>query len=287
MITSREALLAIAKDVFLEDLPKPFLVLDNLKRVEAGENLNTVARDARTTRKNLERIAAATDTIEAIFDLKLSSAYAVELLRKARNGVGQLTLGVIAERVFEEIYDERMKARGLHLEDARYSRNETDYRVLNGTNRPMFRINIKFYGSPFRKAQDLVGLEPPDCFALATYKIHQVAASILTSYRRAVEREVKARLSAADAVEAGHFGETGKRLRGIEVTVLSIRSIAGNYGAVDVHKFRTSDGHQLVWFASCDSGMERGETYKVDLTVKRHAEYRGVPETHVNRVSVN
>jgi len=35
----------------------------------------------------------------------------------------------------------------------------------------VYRINIKFHGSRFRRAQDLVGLEPSDCFALATYKI--------------------------------------------------------------------------------------------------------------------
>jgi len=61
----------------------------------------------------------------------------------------------------------------LMLEDDRSSRNETDYRVLNGQRRPVFRINIKFYGTLFRNARDLVGLEPEDCFALATYKIYQ------------------------------------------------------------------------------------------------------------------
>ncbi len=173
MITSPEGLLAIAEDVFSDNLPRPFLILENLNRVDAGEDLRVVAKDARTTRKKLEEIAAATDPVEAIFGMKLSEAYSTDLLRKARNGVGQLTLGVIAERVFEEIYNDRMRQRGLHLEDARDSRNETDYRVLNGNRKPMFRINIKFYGSPFRNAMDLVGLSPADCFALATYKIHQ------------------------------------------------------------------------------------------------------------------
>ena len=39
-------------------------------------------------------------------------------------------------------------------------------------NRPVFRINIKFHGSPFRGSEDLVGLASGDCFALATYKIY-------------------------------------------------------------------------------------------------------------------
>ena len=87
--------------------------------------------------------------------------------------VGSLLLGEIAERVFEDIYKRTMDTDDLRLEDARKSRNDTDYRVLNGRGRPVFRINIKFHGSQFRNAKDLVGLEPLDCFALATYKIDQ------------------------------------------------------------------------------------------------------------------
>jgi hypothetical protein len=45
--------------------------------------------------------------------------------------------------------------------------------MLNGSGRPVWRINIKFHGSPFRKAAEYVGLETEDCFPLATYKIHQ------------------------------------------------------------------------------------------------------------------
>lgn len=43
---------------------------------------------------------------------------------------------------------------------------------MNGEKRPVFRINIKFHGARFRKAAAIVGLDPADCFALATYKIH-------------------------------------------------------------------------------------------------------------------
>lgn len=58
------------------------------------------------------------------------------------------------------------------LSDVRGARTDTDYRVLNGGARPVFRINIKFHGGVFRRAAELVGLAPEDCFALATYKIH-------------------------------------------------------------------------------------------------------------------
>jgi hypothetical protein len=45
--------------------------------------------------------------------------------------------------------------------------------MLNGSGRPVWRINIKFHGSPFRKSAEYVGLDTDDCFPLATYKIYQ------------------------------------------------------------------------------------------------------------------
>jgi hypothetical protein len=87
--------------------------------------------------------------------------------------LGQLLLGLLAERRFEEVYKSTLGTTELRLEDSRASRDDTDYRVLNGKGRPVFRINIKFHGSLFRNAREEVGLDTEDCFALATYKIKQ------------------------------------------------------------------------------------------------------------------
>jgi hypothetical protein len=84
-----------------------------------------------------------------------------------------LVLGRMAEQVFERRYRREVGSEDLVLEDSRKDRNDTDYRVLNGRGRPVFRINIKFHGTLFRRAQELVSLDPEDCFALATYKIYQ------------------------------------------------------------------------------------------------------------------
>jgi hypothetical protein len=87
--------------------------------------------------------------------------------------MGQLVLGRTAERAFEDIYRATMGGNAeFRLEDDRTERSDTDYRVLNGHGRRIFRANIKFFGSPFRNAQREVGLRPDDCFALATYKIN-------------------------------------------------------------------------------------------------------------------
>jgi hypothetical protein len=82
-----------------------------------------------------------------------------------------MLLGALAERRFEEISKEIAGEEFLRIEDHRPSRSDTDYRLLNGNNKPICRLNIKFHGSLFRDAPRYVGLQPEDCFALATYKI--------------------------------------------------------------------------------------------------------------------
>ncbi|MGH9890708.1 MAG: hypothetical protein ACREA0_01730 [bacterium] len=86
--------------------------------------------------------------------------------------LAQLVLGALTEERFGKEKEELAAGR-LTVEDHRLGRTDTDYRVLNGGGSPIFRINIKFHGTEFAKAKERVGLDPSDCFALATYKIHQ------------------------------------------------------------------------------------------------------------------
>lgn len=153
--------------------PKPFLMLRSLERLKAGEPLPQLAKELRTTSKHLQALADAPDPVAQTLGTDLATAASDDRMKKARAILGQLLLGVIAERAFEEIYRTTMGTSELRLEDDRESRSDTDYRVVNGSGRPVFRINIKFHGTRFRNATDLVGLDPADCFALATYKIYQ------------------------------------------------------------------------------------------------------------------
>jgi len=166
-------LLALIGSLYPTEPPQPFLLLEGVKRVRAGEDPGQVARSVHSTRRRLESLAAAPNPLLQIFGCDLEAAAAAEATRRPRDMLGQLLLGELAERTFEKIYKKTMGSKDLILEDDRSSRNETDYRVLNGQKRPVFRINIKFYGTLFRNAPGLVGLEPEDCFALATYKIFQ------------------------------------------------------------------------------------------------------------------
>ncbi len=173
MLRSLDDLLALIGRLYPENPPPSFLLLHGVKRVNAGEDARLVARSVRSTKKRLAALAAAADPLEQLFGCGLASAGDPEAMRRPQGMIGQLLVGALAERAFEKIYKETMGTDDLILEDAREARNETDYRVLNGRRRPVFRINIKFCGTLFRNARDLVGLDPEDCLALATYKIHQ------------------------------------------------------------------------------------------------------------------
>lgn len=174
MLQSVEDLLRTVSAVYREDeLPRPFVLLQSAERLRRGEDTSQAAKAAGTTAKRLRTLADSPDPIKEITGTTLAEAAAEEPIAKARAMLGQLLLGVLAERAFEKIYKATMGTTELKLEDFRESRNETDYRVLNGQGRPVFRINIKFHGTRFRKAAENVGLQPEDCFALATYKIYQ------------------------------------------------------------------------------------------------------------------
>jgi hypothetical protein len=149
-------------------LPRPFRLLEIITG-SATESEGVV----RVQKSRLHALRQAPDPILEALGCELVVARADQALARSRRIIGQLLLGQIAERAFEKIYKTTMGTDDLHLEDDTKTRNETDYRVVNGHQRPVFRINIKFHGTLFRNATDLVKLEPTDCFALATYKIYQ------------------------------------------------------------------------------------------------------------------
>lgn len=154
MLQSLDELLDVVSRLYPEGPPRPFLLLDAARRVRTGEDVGEVARAVRSTRTRIEALASAADPVGNLLGCDLVSAAQAEALRRPRDMIGQLLLGDLAERAFAAIYKETMGTDELTLEDDRGSRNETDYRVLNGQRRPVFRINIKFYGTLFRNARD-------------------------------------------------------------------------------------------------------------------------------------
>ncbi|MCY3923176.1 MAG: hypothetical protein OXG27_12400 [Chloroflexi bacterium] len=149
--------------------PKPLHVLQGLELVRAGEEIDAAARQVGTTPGRLRRAYNAADPVTDILGKPLPPDSVVANERAPM--LGNLVLGRAAEIVFEELYRREMPDTEFTLLDLREGRTDTDYRMYNGQHRPVYRINIKFHGARFRRAPELVGLDPEDCFALATYKI--------------------------------------------------------------------------------------------------------------------
>lgn len=154
-----------------KEWPKPLHVLRALEAVRAGEPLGAAAKAARTTAAQVTRLQGAADPVRELLGLGLHEVD-TDHRQRAAQILGQLLLGRCAEIAFEDIFKSEMRREDFEVRDVREGRTDTDYRLLNGRGRPVYRVNIKFHGSPFRRAKELVGLEPEDCFALATYKIH-------------------------------------------------------------------------------------------------------------------
>jgi hypothetical protein len=162
----------LSRAVFADaPLPKPFDVIASLAD-ERAARVDVPAIGPALLRR-LAAHRAAADPVASAFGVTLGhpDSKAEQRVRKGELVLAQLLIGVIAEQAFEAIYRERLAGSEFNLTDHRADRNDTDYRVLNGGGRPLFRINSKFHGSLFRRAQELVTLDPADCFPLATYKI--------------------------------------------------------------------------------------------------------------------
>lgn len=145
-------------------------LLTALREVQRGTPLNDAARAVGTTGANLDKLVQAGDPVRYLLG-EAATDYDRQAER-VRATVGQLVIGNLAESVFEDTYRRAVGSTELTLEDDRSGGGDTDYLVRNGQGRQVFRLNIKFHGSQFRKAQELVGLASEDCFALATYKIY-------------------------------------------------------------------------------------------------------------------
>ena len=151
--------------------PKPLHVLQGLEMMELGVPAQAAAKAVGTNAHVLEGLENAEDPVREVLGLGLREVDTAHRQRSSQM-LGQLLVGRCAEAAFEDIYRTEVHSEEFQIKDIREGRTDTDYRLYNGRGRPVYRINIKFHGSPFRRAQDLVGLEPGDCFALATYKIH-------------------------------------------------------------------------------------------------------------------
>lgn len=110
------------------------------------------------------------------------------------------------------------------------------------------------------------------------YRHFGFAASLIATYRRAMEQETKRNESPSNWV-----GETKKRQDFENLTVVFVKEIDGFYGVTYMHKFQDENGNILVWFATNGTEFEIGDKVSGKATVKKHDEYNGQKQTTINR----
>ncbi len=173
MIADLHDLRRVLRLVFSDRLPPaPLHLVEGTWLVaQDGFSITDAAKLVKTSPAHLRKLLNSPNTLSAILggDIPLPEPQSET---RVRSSLGQLVLGSLAEQVFEKLYRELVGTSELQLRDDRSARGDTDYLVFNGSGRQVFRINIKFHGSLFRRARELVGLEPENCFALAIYKIY-------------------------------------------------------------------------------------------------------------------
>lgn len=169
-----EGLTQTLYEIFSNEIPpnRGIRQIIAVSRVLRGEAVEVVSAEVRLQRRGLETAVGAVRE-RGLAGLTSYEARATDQqLRARRLGIAQMLLGLLGEQRFEQLTEEITGSGILSVEDHRPSRTDTDYRLLNGNRSPICRLNIKFHGTLFREARRFVGLEPEDCFALATYKIN-------------------------------------------------------------------------------------------------------------------
>ncbi len=181
--------------------PSPFHVLEGVSLVRGGLEPIAAARRVGTTRQRLLELLETSDPMARLLSVSAADV-SDENRTAAKRGLSQILLGRAAELAFEDIYRSEMGTQEFELIDLHEGRTDTDYRLLNGRKRPLYRINIKFFGSTFRRAPELVGLVPDDCFPLATYKIFNALKKQEQEHLRYIFLVVFVRALNVDAIGA-------------------------------------------------------------------------------------
>lgn len=242
MILSLDDIRRILPDVFpLASLPKPFGLLEPAIALREGRLTKVeAARAGQTTQARINALASSADLLEDVVGPLPEFDEAVET--KVRSTLGQLLIGQMAEQVFQDLWFGALGNGDLRLRDDRGARSDTDFLVEDPSGRRVFRLNIKFHGSTFRKAAEMVGLDPHDTFALATYKIHG-----------ALEKQVAEHLQYIFVV-IGVRGLTGATV-GALIPEDLVRLVALAHGSKKV------EGKRSIEEAVVDRILDRPDTY--------------------------
>lgn len=119
---------------------------------------------------------------------------------------------------------------------------------------------------------------------LAAARRFGYACSILTSYRRHIERTEARADSQPDVNE--YVGTVGDRLTLDVRMVADVKPIDSDFGTTFLHTFKDAGGRIFKTFSSYRLADNRGATLVIKGTVKRHGEWKDSKETTLGRCAV-
>jgi len=172
-LTDLERFVRVGNHIYGDSVQTPKLVLRSraILRVLADEPLEMVVSDTGLPKHHL-RVWVQALSKDGLYGWLGKTEPRPERIQRAKGSVAQMFLGSLAEEHFESLAHDALGQQGFHITDDRVGRTDTDYRLLDSNEHPVCRFNIKFHGTLFRESREYVRLDPKDCFALATYKIH-------------------------------------------------------------------------------------------------------------------
>lgn len=112
-----------------------------------------------------------------------------------------------------------------------------------------------------------------------------IVVSAVAAHQRHLGRLEIQRREREEAKASHHIGTEGERLRALLVRVDKAHGYNSQFGEGVIYKMSTEDGAILTWMTA-PRDLSVGSRYRVDATVKRHGEYREIPETQVTRVTI-
>jgi hypothetical protein len=122
-----------------------------------------------------------------------------------------------------------------------------------------------------------------------TFNVHNLGLVVSApfAYQRYIERQEAKAAEAKGNVNSVYQGTVGERLRGLKLTVKSVRYIDGAYGLTTLYVFTDEAGNSFKWFCSASaSDFEVGQVVVLDGTVKKHEEFNGLKSTVLTRCKV-
>lgn len=109
-----------------------------------------------------------------------------------------------------------------------------------------------------------------------------IFASAVAAYDRAQSRKAEA----AAKAHSEFIGTEGQKVADVPVTVTNIRYLDGDYGVRTLVEMADKDGNVVKWFASGRKEFEKGQSFTLAATVKKHEEYQSVKQTVVTRAKL-